>query len=403
MKKIIYLLIAVLVLASCDKKTMTISISNQSDMAWNNDIAEVNLDELVKFEKETFLILDLAGQEVPYQITYDNKVIFPVTVKAHEVVNYQVKAGKPGEVKPMVFGKHYPERVDDIAWENDRIAFRTYGPALQASGERAFGYDIWVKRVTDLVVENRYATELNPETQAKIQELRKTDPKAAQELANSISYHNDHGNGLDYYSVGPTLGAGTSALLNANGDIVYPYCYKTYEILDNGPLRFTVKLKYNPLAVDESPKILETRLISLDAGSQLNKISITYNNLLKSKTIVTGIVLHEPSEDYVAEAASGYIAYADPAHPENGQTYIGAVFPADLNDAKAVKFSEEEKKDRKANGHVLAYSLCEPGSTYTYYAGGGWNKWGFNTSAEWFNYIKNYAAKVRQPLTITIQ
>jgi len=30
-----------------------------------------------------------------------------------------------------------------VAWENDRIAFRTYGPALQATGEKAVGYDIW--------------------------------------------------------------------------------------------------------------------------------------------------------------------------------------------------------------------------------------------------------------------
>ena len=70
--------------------------------------------------------------------------------------------------------------------------------------------------------------------------------RQAQQLSESVSYHIDHGNGLDYYKVGPTLGAGTSALL-ANDSIVYPYCYKDYQILDNGPLRFTVKLVYNPL------------------------------------------------------------------------------------------------------------------------------------------------------------
>ena len=72
----------------------------------------------------------------------------------------------------------------------------------------------------------RYKTELDPETRAKISELRKTDPKAAQQLAESVSYHIDHGNGLDYYKVGPTLGAGTSALL-ANDSIVYRIATKT--------------------------------------------------------------------------------------------------------------------------------------------------------------------------------
>ena len=98
------------------------------------------------------------------------------------------------------------------------------------SGERAFGYDVWTKyNTTEPVVEARYASELNPETKAKIAELKKTDPKAAQELYKSVSYHVDHGNGPDCYKVGPTLGGGTAALM-PDGEIVYPYCYATQDI-----------------------------------------------------------------------------------------------------------------------------------------------------------------------------
>ncbi len=403
MRQIVYLLIVALAFACNKEKVTVISIQNSSDVEWNNEVTEVSFEELSSlFNKGEFIITDYNGQEIPYQITYDNKLIFPVTVKAHEVVNYSVKAGAPKEYPTMAYGKHYPERLDDIAWENDKIAFRTYGPALQATGERAFGYDIWVKRVPELVVENRYATELNPETTAKINELKKTDPKAAQELYNSVSYHIDHGNGLDYYSVGPTLGAGASALLNPDESIVYPYCYKTYEILDNGPLRFTVKLTYNPLTVGEDANVIETRFISLDAGSQLNRIHVSFANLSGKAKVATGIVLHEPSIEYIAEAIDGFIAYADPVNEENGQTYVGAAFPDKVIDADAVYFSEAEKKDRKANGHVLAVSDYEPGSVYTYYVGGGWSKWGFETSTSWFNYIKNYAQKVRTPLIVKI-
>ena len=56
-------------------------------------------------------------------------------------------------------------------------------------------------------------------------------------MSRAISYHIDHGNGMDCYAVGPTLGGGTAALM-PDSAIVYPYCYKDYEILDNGPLRF---------------------------------------------------------------------------------------------------------------------------------------------------------------------
>lgn len=404
MKKVIYLVLIGLIFACGDKKGTVVSISNTSDVERNNEVIEVDFDKLADlFEKGKFVITNSKGAEIAHQITYDNKLIFPVTVKAYEVVNYYIKAGTPSEYKTIVYGKHYPERLDDIAWENDRIAFRTYGPALQATGERAFGYDIWVKRVSELVVEQRYATELNPETQAKIKELRKTNPQAAQELYNSVSYHIDHGNGLDYYAVGPTLGAGASALLDSQGAIVYPYCYKAYEIVDNGPLRFSVKLTYNPLTVNDNTGITETRLISLDAGSQLNKISIRFDNLLQNTPVATGIALHEPSEEYVLETTNGFIAYADPADDTNGQTYVGAVFPDKTDSTQVIYFPEKEKKERKANGHIVAVSNYKPGSTYTYYAGGGWNKWGFENHIEWFNYIKNYAKKVREPLSVTIQ
>ncbi len=380
MKQIIYLLLIALTFACSSDNGKTISISNTSDFERTNEIVELDYATITDLFKEgQFIIADLNGKEIPYQITYDKKLIFPVKVKAHEVINYTIKEGKPRSYETVTYAKHYPERLDDIAWENDRIAFRTYGPALQATGERAFGYDVWVKSVPQLVVEDRYY----------------------QELTNGISYHTDHGNGLDYYSVGPTLGAGTSALLS-DGNIVYPYCYKTYDIIDNGPLRMTVKLTYHPLTVGDDANVIETRIISLDAGSQLNKFIVSFDNLSKQTPIVTGIVLHEPSNDYQTDVQNGFIAYADPVDPVNGQIYVGAVFPDKLEEAQAVMFSDEEKKDRKANGHVLAISNYIPGSNYTYYAGAGWSKYGFETSASWYRHVHDFSKKIKEPLEVNV-
>lgn len=402
MKKIICLFLATTAFACTQEKSVDVTISNPYAMDRSKEITEISMDAVAKLNGESFIISDNNGSEVPYQITYDKKIIFPVDVNANSSVTYQIKPGTPKEIATIACGNHYPERVDDVAWENDRIAFRTYGPALQATGEQAFGYDIWTKRVAEPVVDMRYKTELNPETRAKIAELQKTDKQAARELANSISYHIDHGNGLDYYKVGPTLGAGTSALL-ANDSIVYPYCYKDYAILDNGPLRFTVKLVYNPLKVKDNGNVVETRLLSLDAGSQMNKITLSFANLNEATPIVTGIVLHHPSMEYQADASKGYIAYADPENSLDGQIYIGAVFPEKLSEAKTVNFSDTEKKQRGAEGHVLAYSTYEPGSEYTYYTGAGWSKWGFQNSAEWFKYVQNFAQKIKQPLQVSIK
>lgn len=402
MKKIFSLLLAASAFACTQEKAIEITVSNSAGRDRANEITEIPSDAVASLNGEAFILSDSKGDQVPYQITYDNKIIFPASVAAKANATYTITAGTPDTFKTIVCGKQYPQRVDDIAWENDRIAFRTYGPALQATGEKAFGYDIWVKCVSEPVVDLRYKTELDPETKATIAELRKTDKAAAQKLAESISYHIDHGNGLDYYKVGPTLGAGTSALMNGDS-LVYPYCYQGYEILDNGPLRFTVKLTYHPLTVKENNHVIETRVISLDAGSQLNKYILKYENLTEATPIATGIVLHAPSEDYQANAAEGYITYADPADPQNGQIFIGAVMPGKVSEAKAVPFTDKEKAERGAEGHVLAIGTYTPGSDYVYYAGAGWSKWGFNDTAAWVNYVQEFAQNIKEPLTVTVQ
>ena len=101
-----------------------------------------------------------------------------------------------------------PKRLDDVCLGRTiSLGFRAYGPALQARNERGFGYDIFTKyNTTEPVLESMYAEELNEEKRAKIAELKKTDPKAAAELGRAISYHVDHGYGMDCYAVGPTLG-----------------------------------------------------------------------------------------------------------------------------------------------------------------------------------------------------
>ena len=152
---------------------------------------------------------------------------------------------------------------------------------------------------------------------------------------------------MDCYAVGPTLGCGTAALMQGD-TIIYPYCYRTQEILDNGPLRFTVKLEFNPLVVRGDSNVIETRVITLDAGSYLNKAVISYTNMKEAMPVTTGIVLREPDGVVAADAANGYITYVDPTTDRkggNGKIFIGAAFPAQVKEAKVVLLSEKEKKE----------------------------------------------------------
>lgn len=414
MKKCFIWVAALLMVCSCaQKQAVTVTVANSIDLNRTDEMVELSMDDLTMKlqlpDTAEVVVLNPEGQQVPSQITSDGKLIFPATVGANASVDYTIQAGTPISVETSVYGRQYPERVDDIAWENDKVAFRTYGPALQATGERAFGYDVWAKNVPEMVVEARYAGELNPETMAKIAELKKTDPKAADELYKSVSYHVDHGNGLDCYKVGPTLGGGTAALLDSNGAIIYPYCYKDFEILDNGPLRFKVKMVYNPLVVNGDSNVVETRILSLDKGSHLNKMVISYQNLNNVTPVAAGLVIHpENPEAYKTDAERGYIAYqdlTDNVNNNNGEIYVGAVFPAPVKEAKAALFSEKESKEERggATGHVLAISDYNPGSEYVYYWGSGWSKASMDSMDKWTTYLDEYAQKVRNPLTVTMK
>lgn len=391
-----------------DSRTVTVTVTNPLAMERSNEMVEVSMetvtDRLGLADTAQIVVLNADGQQVPYQITYDGKVIFPAAIAAGGTATYTIQTGTPEAFDVKACGRCYPERMDDMAWENDLVAFRAYGPALQTKGERGFGYDLFTKyNTTEPMLEAMYAKELDKETLAKIAELKKTDPKAAAELSRERSYHIDHGYGMDCYAVGPTLGAGVAALM-VNDTIIYPWCYKNQEILDNGPLRFTVKLEFTPLTVKGDSTVVETRLITLDAGSHLNKTAVSYSNLKETLPIVAGIVLHEPDGAVVADAANGYITYVDPTTgPDNGKIFMGAAVPAVVKDAKTVLFSEKEKKERNnANGHVLAVSDYEPGSEYVYYWGFAWDKADIKTADAWNRYMADFAQKVRNPLTVKV-
>jgi len=394
-----------------------VTVSNSLSFSRGNELVEVSKSDVdAKLGVSgPVIVTDADGREIPSQVTYDGKLIFAAGVAAKGKSVYYIKSGTPSAYEPRVFGRQFPERVDDMAWENDRVAFRCYGPALQRSGERAWGYDIWNKRTDQLVVEKRYAGELDPEIKSVCNKLRaRGEDNLADDLYNAVSYHVDHGNGMDCYKVGPTLGAGTAALMEADGKkIHYPRCYKTCEVLDKGPLRFTVKLVYGTEQVD-GQQVVETRIISLDAGSQMNKAVVSYEGLNKEMPVATGIIIHnENQQAYVLNDKAGYMGYEDLGDPNQykekyrakqnqdfGKIYVGAVFPQAVD---KMEFLAESNLPG-AIGHILSISAYKGGG-YTYYFGTGWSRnsaTDFDSLAKWEEYLSTFAKQVKSPLKVKL-
>lgn len=382
---------------------VTVTVINSAE-SQRQELVEVDAkavrEKLGIADGKPFKVFNALRQEVAYQLTYDGKLLIDASVRPMGVARFTVVPGQPRPMKTVVCGRQYPERVDDIAWENDRGAYRLYGPALQRNKERAFGNDVWVKNTPDLVVEQRYNLELS--NHAAVEALRKAgNTAAADSLEELTTYHYDHGYGLDCYKVGPSLGCGAPALMDGN-QIVFPYCYTQYEILDNGPLRFTVSLTYETKEF-HGEQVTEHRLLSLDKGSNFNRQTVWYEGATKPIDVASGVVIHNEDTTSVY-MEHPFVAYADPTdNPagQNFQIYVGVVFPYDQVQTLRVP---NEGAANGINGHALAVRRgVQPGQRVTYYWGSAWSKYDCTNFLQWLMRIAELQENLRNPLKVTVE
>jgi hypothetical protein len=310
------------------------------------------------------IVRDAFGIERTSQLTYDGQLLIDVHVSPLSKAVYTLQPGIPAPVLSSVGGQQYPERLDDIAFENDRIGFRLYGPALQRKGEKGFGHDVWVKRTTELV----------------LPELYRNDPR--------LSFHLDYGKALDCYAVGPTLGCGTPCLIR-NGKIVYPWCYETYKILDKGPLRFTVQVDF-PNTADG---IIEHRILSLDKGSNFCEATVWYSGIKQSAEVAAGFAIRSSKPDGIV-IGDGYVHYADPTiDPERHQSeiYVALLFP------------DANVDIRKQESHALGILKDYRGQRFHYFFGAAWSEFDVRSQQEWQCRIEGMMGARRQPLQVNIE
>ena len=403
-KSAILSLIMMLHMTSWAGKNVTITVTNDENEQ-RQELVEIDLktivDKLTLGEDDAFVVRNAFGQQVDYQVTYDGKLLIDVSVRPCGKAQFTVSKGVPEPMKTWVKGKMYPTRKDDIAWENDRGAYRVYGPALQRTGEKSFGTDVWTKNTPEIVVEDRYTADYDGNILKNIYHKKGQGDKWRDEDLHT-SFHLDHGNGLDCYSVGSTLGCGTPALMDGN-TLIYPYCYKEYEILDNGPLRFTVALTYHPAKVKKDENVVEHRIMSLDKGSNFNKITVWYEGLTKPCDFASGVVIHSEDKESVV-LGSNYVHYADPTDnpaKHNFQVYVAALFPYGDVKTKMLKYDTPNKG---IEGHALGIlKKLENNQKYTYYAGSAWSKADVRTQREWQVRIDSFLNAIAMPLEVTIE
>jgi len=379
MKKNFYLIFVLIGLMSCNTG-INISIENTCDFD-RTEIVEISIEKLPALPAgKAYLVTNLQAETLPSQLTYDGKLIFQVFVKAKETVVCSVKTGAQEQFTALTYGRFIVERKDDFAWENDRVAFRIYGPALIPVDGPSNGLDLWYKKTSNLIVDKWYK----------------------EDLAGVRSYHTDHGEGLDDYKVGRTLGAGAMApfvkdslYLNDN--------FVKQELLENGPLRTTFKLTYKDITVD-GKTFGESRLFSIDAGSQLTKITQEYKTA-GAITVAAGIIKRAQDDEAFRSFTDKGVAtviYEEPENKNVGKVFVGMIFPKGLE--KVISHTHTiihpKTKNVETHSHVLGVTTYYPGQPLIYYTGYGWEQFGFPTLNDFRNYMNQFSKRLEEPLII---
>lgn len=365
--------------AACTKTQETIRVTVENPATFDRDHEMVEIawatvcEKLSLHDGQTVVVYDDASEEIPSQlITGGNEIpvslIFPVSLSGNGKAECRITVGEPAYVEPMTYGRFVPERKDDFTWENNRSAFRVYGPALEATGEISNGMDFWAKRTDALVIDRWYKDD----------------------LSGVRSYHEDHGEGLDFYKVGRTLGLGMTAPY-VDDSLWLGNNFTEYRILDQGPLRIAFELRYKPYNV-QGTEVNEMRRISLDAYSYFNRIEQIFEADTAEMILATGIVLHaQTPEAILSDAENGIMASETPTDSINGTIYAGVIRPESFREIKT------------GAGHLLGIAPYRTKTNYVYYVGAGWSKAGFKHFAAWIDFLQKEALKIKQPLKINVE
>lgn len=363
---------------------LTVTAVNPLPFARAGQTIELTADQLAPLgtkDYATVHVEDATGKELLCQAVdtdYDafhepDIVIFQADFAANETKTFTVATGRKQEFSKeqfRAFGRFVRERFDDFAWENDRIAHRTYGKALETwEGEPLCSstIDIWSKRTPRMVINDWYLMD---------------------------HYHEDTGEGADFFSAGRTRGCGGNGLWAA-GQLWTSRNFVNSRVLANGPIRVMFELDYAPFDVN-GMSVSETKRITLDAGSQLDHFQSFYKPYPgpgKTVQLTSGIGLKKVSSERLEENPThGWLLKWEKMEKNAGNQGLAVIVAPDQWDGTTPD---------KLNHLVLA--RCGPDHSISYWAGFCWDKPGpIKDAAAWKQYVDEFAQGLASPIEIEV-
>ena len=357
-----------------DRQFETVALSRKAIGLENAlDIEKFGVREL---ETKIFLVsqwVDEDGDGIVDELLFQPKINALETKKFQVVLNPETNSKA---IEISCYSRFVPERTDDYAWENNKVAFRTYGPVAQKmvedkikGGTLTSGIDAWLKRVEYPVINKWYEKYTN----------------------GTGTYHKDTGEGLDSFHVGASRGIGGVAV-KIDTTYFYSKNFISWKTITTGPIRTSFILTYADWDAAGN-KITEVKHISLDYGSFLSKFEIAVSG---TKELSTGITLHNNDGKTEGNLNEGWIDYWQPL--DDSEIGTGIVFPKNT----MISFEKYVVANKDLCNLYAKVKVKE--NKVVYYTGFGWKKQGeFTTKEAWETYLGQFANKINNPLLVVIK
>ena len=377
MKKIILWVAAVSAatfVVSCGQEGHQITVTNDTDIDRSYETVEICQKDLAGIKLDSVIVTDAEGSAVATQVYMDRdgnvKLLFQATVPAQSEKVYTIVEGTPETYPVQAYSRYVPERLDDYAYENNVIAGRIYGPALEFP--RTFGSDIWVKCTDRLVIDDWFA---------------------------KADYHHNYGEGMDCYKVDNTLGGGALVPYTGSDKFFTGDNYASQKHICDGPVRTEAIFEYGPFDVD-GKEMSATRVLTLDANSHFVKWETTFHCAgTDSISVVLGAVIHDVTG---IKNELNWIAFTEKASDSADPDRDGNISVAVIYD-KAELDDNPYYTSGKEAGHAVIITDEKVEKPITTWTGSGWSQGGIASQDEWEKTVRDFSFSRQHPLKVTVK
>jgi rhamnogalacturonyl hydrolase YesR len=380
---------------------MVVKVSNPSSLWRESQTVSLDLaGEHVVMEGNSSRILD--SQSYNSEMVPEPgspKFLFQTDLAPGEKRSFMIfdKKDLPTTPQPIIktSARFVPERLDDFAWESDRIAHRIYGQALMTSkeGTVSSGVDVWIKKPRQLTIDILYK---------------------------SGHYHEDNGLYLDDYRVGKSRGCGGLGIWDGK-QLLVSKNYRNWKLITTGPIRSEFEVTYDPWDAGNGRMVSETKRLSIDAGSWFTEATSTFSSTNDSPLMI-GVGLAErtcgPNGTQLigTNKKEGWMTYWQPEDKPKGATGAAILLPK----GRVSEFTVDQKEMPEAKLHevtqfpvqegtpalrsLLAITQVEVGKPFTYLLGACWDRSGdFTNNLQWDAYTAHVAQLRDHPIKISIE